>query len=67
MITMFFQITVSTPLATSTSSSKGMKSFREKKALIAVMDTTGSGNSSLTRAIAGRENIVGHALESGWS
>lgn len=67
MITILFQFTVSTPLATSTGSSKGMKSFREEKALIAVMDTTGSGKSSLTRAIAGRENIVGHALEPGWS
>ncbi len=54
-------------MATSMSSSNGTNPFRKKKALIAVMGATGSGKSSLIGAITGREDIVGHALESGQS
>lgn len=54
-------------MATSTDLSKGTNPFRREKALIAVMGATGSGKSSLIGAITGRDDIVGHALESGQS
>lgn len=54
-------------MATSTGLLKGTNPFRREKALIAVMGATGSGKSSLIGAITGRDDIVGHALESGQS
>ena len=65
VITTFFHFTFFTPMATSTRSSNGTNPYRKEKALIAVMGATGSGKSSLIGAITGREDIVGHTLESG--
>ena len=52
-------------MAASTSSWKRTNPFGRKEALIAVMGATGSGKSSLIGALTGRDDIVGHALESG--
>ena len=65
VITPPFNFTHFILMATSMSSANGTNPFRKKKALIAVMGATGSGKSSLIGAITGREDIVGHALESG--
>ena len=54
-------------MATSTIPSKNTDPFPKEKALIAVMGATGSGKSSLIGAIIGRNDIVGHTLESGQS